>query len=63
MHILQSVNCPPDRGDAPYSGRIVSIGDTIETNIHGVRYRWITVQRNDTRTQHVWPSHRLGFKL
>lgn len=64
MHILQHVTCPEDRGDKPYEGRIMGIGNDMHENAAGVRFRWLTVQRLDgQRTKHVWPSNRLGFKI
>lgn len=54
------VHCPADRGDAPYTSRVVHIDPTSNKNIHGVEYVWVTVHRSDTHTNHVWPSHRLN---
>lgn len=64
MHLLERVHCPEDRGSPAYDGRILGIGKTVHTNIHGVRFRWLTVQRLvDQHTKHVWPSNRLGFHI
>ena len=59
MHILQAVHCPADRGDKPYVGRIMDVGETLHINHQGIPFRWITVRRDDTLTKHIWPSHRL----
>jgi len=61
MKIGQSVKCPADRGDAPYAAVIVGIGEKVNTNINGVNYRWVEVQKA-CGSKHIWPSHRLGLK-
>lgn len=57
--VLSPVSCPPDRGDDGYTGRVMSVGDTVHHNHQGIPYRWVTV-RHPRGSQHVWPSNRLG---
>jgi hypothetical protein len=55
------VQCPPDRGDNGYIAKIYSYEHVENTNVHGVKYVWVTVVRIDGKpTKHVWPSHRLS---
>lgn len=61
--LLAIVQCPADRGDSPYSGRVMGIGETICRNIYGIPYVWLTVRNIATGRESVWPSHRLGFTL
>jgi hypothetical protein len=65
MTIGQFVACPPDRGGSGYNGRIRSIDDAVQVNIHGVKFKWVTVEegRYGQKTSSVWPSHRLGFRI
>ncbi len=64
MKTGQTVTCPPDRGDKAFRARVVHIGENVQTNIHGVRYVWVSVRRlNGREGGGVWPSHRLGFNL
>lgn len=58
----QTVRYPADRGDLPGYARIAHVGTTVETNIHGVRFVWVTL-KSQGQSRGVWPSHRLGFKL
>lgn len=57
------VQCPADRGEPAYRGSIRHISTTVQTNIRGVRYVWVTVQKMHSQTRHVWPSHRLGLDI
>jgi hypothetical protein len=57
------VHCPADRGDKAYTGTVRHVDGTVNKNIHGVPYVWVTVQRIPDRSRHVWPSHRLGFTI
>lgn len=52
------VKCPPDRGDARYSGKITQVGTEVHKNIRGVEYVWVTVK--GPYHSSVWPSNRLG---
>lgn len=57
------VTCPPDRGDASYTGRIEHV-DPTRYDSNGTPYVWATVRRStDARSAHVWPSHRIGYQL
>ena len=56
------VRCPPDRGSAAYTGTVHFVGKNVYTNIHGVPYVWVTVNKGNT-SREVWPSHRLGYKI
>jgi hypothetical protein len=65
MRLNQHVRCPADRGDLPYDGRIEHIGTDVQER-NGVKFVWVTVRRTSGvygRSAHVWPSHRLGFRL
>ena len=62
MKVDDIVICPADRGDKPYRGQIVHVGDSMSVNYQGVKYKWITVQ-HPRGSKHVWPSNRLGFKV
>ena len=62
MKVGQIVQVPADRGDAPYTGTIVYVGDILSTNVHGTPYVWIGV-RKPGGIASTWPSNRLGFKL
>lgn len=53
------VNCPEDRGDKAYRGKVVFIGQGEYENHRGDPYMWITVE-DSWRQRHVWPSNRLG---
>ena len=55
-----TVHCPPDRGDAGYSGRVTHVtpGPPLK-NHDGSEYVWVEVQ-HPRGTKHVWPSNRLG---
>lgn len=55
------VHCPADRGDPAYDGTVRHIGTDVQTNIHGVKYVWVTVQSITGAQRGVWPSHRLGY--
>jgi hypothetical protein len=59
LKVHQIVRCPADRGDAPYTARIIGIDQTVKTNINGILYVWVTVMSDAGRSA-VWPSHRLG---
>lgn len=61
-YIGARVLCPPDRGDKSYPAIVVHFTDEILTNLHGVRFTWVTVRRTDGTPGGVWPSHRLGFR-
>lgn len=58
----QCVQCPADRGDPAYTGIVRKFGTNVYTNIRGVRYVWVTVQRPDKHNT-MWPSHRIGVTL
>lgn len=53
-----TVKCPPDRGDAGYSGKVVHVDHTEHKNSQGSPYCWVTVQ-HPSGSKHVWPSNRL----
>jgi len=58
------VQCPADRGEAPYTGRIEHVDTMRHENMHGVRFYWVLVRRtSEPRTAHSWPSHRLGYTV
>jgi len=59
LKIGDTVYCPADRGESGYHGKIIHIGEQVSKNIDGVEFVWITV-RKDSKTNHVWPSNRLG---
>lgn len=64
--LLQQVQCPADRGDKPYTGRILHVGSTIHYNVQGTAYIWLLIEKygtEHTRTKHTWPSNRLGFTV
>lgn len=57
--IGEVVRCPEDRGDASYMAKVTHVSDVPHENIHGMKYVWVTVATMDTKSRHVWPSHRL----
>ena len=59
LTVGQVVYCPADRGELPYSGRVVHIGTEVCTHMGGKPFVWITVRVN-ARQNAVWPSNRLG---
>ncbi len=61
LKVGDRVICPPDRGDAGYSGTVTHLTENEEyTNIHGDLYRWVSVRLHGTYHSTVWPSNRLG---
>lgn len=56
------VHCPADRGDDPYTAKVLNIGELVYNSVTGSNYVWVTVDRGISGTRHVWPSNRLGYK-
>lgn len=54
------VNCPADRGDKGYRGRVIEVSDTVSHNHLGEPFHWATIERLDGGTKHVWPTNRLA---
>lgn len=52
------VQCPVDRGGAPYQGRIVRAGAAVCKSYQGIEYGHVSV-KGDGATS-VWPSNRLA---
>jgi len=61
LKINQIVNYPADRGESAGTGKIRSMSKTINKNIHGVEYIWVTVQMFGKSA--VWPSNRLQERI
>lgn len=57
--LLSMVQCPEDRGDKPYVGKVMEVGDEIHLNHKGDPYRWTTI-RDERGAKHIWPSNRLN---
>ena len=54
------VQCPADREDTGYVGKVVGVDSVVFENINNVAYVLVEVQRLDFPfTKHVWPSNRL----
>lgn len=58
------VNCPADRGDPAFTGKIVTETEMIKnaiinTHPNGGKYIWIEIQTPFLHKS-VWPSNRLG---
>lgn len=53
------VNCPADRGDAAYTGKVEHINATEQTHpcVDGP-FLWVTVRNRNRNT--VWPSNRIS---
>ena len=56
--VLETVSCPPDRGDEGYQGRVMGVGETEHRSHKGDPYHWVTV-RHPRGSKHLWPSNRL----
>ena len=56
------VQVPEDRGEKPYSGKIVGFGVDVQKNLKGTPYVWVTV-KHPSGSEHVWPSNRLGLRV
>lgn len=59
--INDSVDCPPDRGNAGYRGVVTGVGYNVHTNSLGIKYVWCDVKGPEHTS--VWPSHRLGYHI
>lgn len=57
------VNCPADRGDAAYRGKVTHVSGAMQKSHQGVLYAWVSVEHPSRTSRHVRPSNRLGFKL
>jgi hypothetical protein len=57
-----TVRVPADRGDKPYTGTVVHVGESVERNHANTPFVWTTV-RHPSGTKHVWPSNRIGYQL
>ncbi len=53
----QCVQCPPDRGDAGFYGKVTSVGAVVD-RVHNSEFIWVEVQGPHHKS--VWPSNRLG---
>ena len=60
--INDTVHTPADRGDKPYTGKVVLVGDAPSVSHQGGPFVWATV-RHPSGTEHVWPSNRIGYTL
>jgi len=54
------VRCPADRGAAPFTGKVSSVGANVSKSIHGEEYVWINVKGPSGHSAGVWPSNRLA---
>lgn len=57
------VHCPPDGGQQGYPAKVVKVGESVKVNMHLTAYVWVTVETMDGGSRHVWPSHRIGFRV
>ena len=57
LKIGQTVHFPSDRGDPAGSGCVKHVSETVNKNIHGTEYIWVTVDTGGHAS--VWPSNRL----
>ena len=67
MHISRltpgcCVQCPPDRGEPGYVGRVTNVGTTIYRSLMGRPYVWVHVMYLG-KWSAVWPSNRLGVEI
>lgn len=53
------VQCPEDRGDPAYQGKVIIPGSGIQQNSVGQSYVWVTVV-GPTGRKTTWPSNRLA---
>ncbi len=54
------VHCPEDRGQPAFAARVTHVGDTVQKNLQGVEYVWVTTRIGNSRQSGgVWPSNRL----
>ena len=60
--VKDTVHAPADRGDKPYTGNVVHVGDTKCLSHQNAPFVWATV-RHPSGTEHVWPSNRIGYTL
>lgn len=60
LRIGQWVQCPADRGAAPFAGRVRSVGVEVYTNIRGTMYVWVHVSGQGRPGSSVWPSNRIN---
>jgi hypothetical protein len=59
-----TVRCPADRNDPPFTGRITHVGpNVIPKNMLHPAFVWCTVKRTYGESGGVWASHRLGYKI
>jgi hypothetical protein len=61
LKVGDTVYCPADRGDPPFSGKVTHNCNgtkTISKNLDGVEYIWVEVQGPGKKS--MWPSNRLG---
>ena len=56
-----TVQCPADRGDPGYIGRVTHVSTIQNTNIHGTPYYRVTVRTPNRKRSTVWPSHRISL--
>ncbi len=52
------VNCPADRGDLAFEGKVTVVGVQESLDSKGNPYIWITVK--GPHHSSTWPSNRLG---
>lgn len=61
LRIGMLVQCPADRGEHAYQGKVESFGQYMHLQSSGSAYVWVTVRRRDgAKTAHVWPSNRIS---
>lgn len=53
------VNCPEDRGEPKFVGKVLDVSDRIHENHQGHQYRWVEVLHPNGRKS-LWASNRLS---